>query len=426
VFIGLNLTWAIVTIVVGNLIGALFMAYHSVQGPRLGVPQMIQSRAQFGFLGALLPIAVTILIYLGFAVEGGLVAGDALASWLAISQTLGIVIFNVALMLVALVGHDLIHRASRVISVISVIVFAALFINLVGHVGSVHVHGHDSWQNILLVISIVVAWQVTWAPYVSDYSRYLPVDTPGAATFWTTYLGAVVGGAWAMIIGAFAALLAPAAIDADTIGYLAGRLHAVRPLIIIALLLGLVPAQAEGPLRRVPHRPGRGVGAGARRVDGGGADRLRDRVHDRRHRVGRRGGRSPGDDLREHHAVPALPAGAVDGDQPDRLLPRPSWSVRHPGTVRAPRTVRTHQLAVGAALPDHDRDRDPVRQRHPAGGADRQGAWGCRHRLDHRPDPAVSGLLAAGAGAARARSAARARPQPLDRPTPASLRRAAR
>src|ERR1039458_1710234 len=38
VLIGLSLPWAIFAIVLGNLVGALFMAYHSVQGPRLGVP----------------------------------------------------------------------------------------------------------------------------------------------------------------------------------------------------------------------------------------------------------------------------------------------------------------------------------------------------------------------------------------------------
>ena len=247
IFVGLDLLWTIVTIVVGNLVGALFMAYHSVQGPRLGVPQMIQSRAQFGFAGAALPILVTIGIYLGFAVEGGVLAGDALAGWTGMSQTLGIVIFNVVLGLVALVGHDLIHQAGRVISVISLIVFAVLFVNLVGHVGAVHTASHDTWQNILLAISIFVAWQVTWAPYVSDYSRYLPADTSTAAAFWPTYAGAVIGGVWAMLIGAFAALLAPNAVDADTVGYLAGRLSGVHGLIVLALLLGLVPAQAEGP-----------------------------------------------------------------------------------------------------------------------------------------------------------------------------------
>ncbi|MFF9511534.1 cytosine permease [Streptomyces sp. NPDC014724] len=33
VLIGLDLPWAIFAIVVGNLVGALFMAYHSIQEP---------------------------------------------------------------------------------------------------------------------------------------------------------------------------------------------------------------------------------------------------------------------------------------------------------------------------------------------------------------------------------------------------------
>jgi len=31
-------------IVIGNLVGTIFMALHAAQGPRLGVPQMVQSR----------------------------------------------------------------------------------------------------------------------------------------------------------------------------------------------------------------------------------------------------------------------------------------------------------------------------------------------------------------------------------------------
>ncbi|MGP3939341.1 MULTISPECIES: cytosine permease [Streptomyces] len=40
---------------------------------------MVQSRAQFGFYGALLPSVMVVLMYLGFAVEGSLVAGQAIA-----------------------------------------------------------------------------------------------------------------------------------------------------------------------------------------------------------------------------------------------------------------------------------------------------------------------------------------------------------
>jgi len=65
VVLGLPLIWALVAIVVGNILGGIFMALHSAQGPTLGIPQMIQSRAQFGFYGAILPLVLVILIILG-------------------------------------------------------------------------------------------------------------------------------------------------------------------------------------------------------------------------------------------------------------------------------------------------------------------------------------------------------------------------
>src|SRR5215472_19292065 len=39
VLVGNDLFWAVISIVIGNLVGAVFMAFHSAQGPRLGVPQ---------------------------------------------------------------------------------------------------------------------------------------------------------------------------------------------------------------------------------------------------------------------------------------------------------------------------------------------------------------------------------------------------
>ena len=55
---GLGLFWTIVGLVIGNVIGTIFMAAHSAQGPHLGIPQMIQSLAQFGVFGAALPLIV--------------------------------------------------------------------------------------------------------------------------------------------------------------------------------------------------------------------------------------------------------------------------------------------------------------------------------------------------------------------------------
>ena len=51
VSIGLTFWWALIAITAGTMIGALLIALHATQGPRLGVPQSIQSRGQFGFYG---------------------------------------------------------------------------------------------------------------------------------------------------------------------------------------------------------------------------------------------------------------------------------------------------------------------------------------------------------------------------------------
>jgi hypothetical protein len=42
VSLGLNFIWAGIAIVLGALVGTLVMAFHSAQGPRLSLPQMIQ------------------------------------------------------------------------------------------------------------------------------------------------------------------------------------------------------------------------------------------------------------------------------------------------------------------------------------------------------------------------------------------------
>ena len=40
---GADLGWTIIAGVIGSLLGTLFMALHSSQGPHLGLPQLVQS-----------------------------------------------------------------------------------------------------------------------------------------------------------------------------------------------------------------------------------------------------------------------------------------------------------------------------------------------------------------------------------------------
>jgi purine-cytosine permease-like protein len=58
--LGLSLARSVAAVVLGTCFGTFFMAFHANQGPRMGLPQMIQSRAQFGVRGAILPFAAVV------------------------------------------------------------------------------------------------------------------------------------------------------------------------------------------------------------------------------------------------------------------------------------------------------------------------------------------------------------------------------
>jgi purine-cytosine permease-like protein len=74
--LGSNLIWTAIAIVAGGAFGTFFMAFHSTQGPQLGLPQMIQSRPQFGYVGALLVFVVALISYVGFNAFNQVLAGS--------------------------------------------------------------------------------------------------------------------------------------------------------------------------------------------------------------------------------------------------------------------------------------------------------------------------------------------------------------
>src|SRR5438067_9024443 len=110
---GGNLIWSLIAIVAGALLGTFFMAFHAAQGPQLGLPQMIQSRPQFGYVGALLVWAFAYLQYAGFNVFNTILGGEAMSTTAHGPVKLWVVILTVVALVVALVGYDLIHKAEQ-------------------------------------------------------------------------------------------------------------------------------------------------------------------------------------------------------------------------------------------------------------------------------------------------------------------------
>jgi purine-cytosine permease-like protein len=89
------------------------------------------------------------------------------------------------------------------------------------------------------------SYELTWSIYVSDYSRYLPREVRVRESFWWTYVGAFVGGAWMMLVGTVAAALYPGLDVAAAMKRAAdAAVPGLGPLLLLGSLLGLICVSA--------------------------------------------------------------------------------------------------------------------------------------------------------------------------------------
>ncbi len=243
VAMGGNLVWMAIAVTIGSAFGTFFMAFHSTQGPQLGLPQMIQSRPQFGYVGALLVWGVALVTYVGFNAFNQVLAGDTLDTLYHADKHLTMPLVGVLAAALAIFGYDWIHRVQQVLTAI---LLAGLLVMTVA-VAGVHFPaaqldlGAFRLVPFLTQLFAAAAYQISWSIYVSDYSRYLPRDVGVAASFWWTYLGAFIGGTWTMLVGTVAGAMFPKleltpALRASANAMLPGS---GAPLLLVSLL-GLV------------------------------------------------------------------------------------------------------------------------------------------------------------------------------------------
>ena len=209
VFAGLGLGWTIVAITLGGAIGTVFMAAHSAQGPHLGVPQMIQSRAQFGVLGAALPLVAVVITYTLYTAADGVVVRDTVKALAHVGDDGAIIGFGLITLVIAFVGYELIHRLGATLAVASLLLLLAAFIITATRAHSSAAAG-TPWQSFshgafMLTMTQAAAWSLSFGPYVADYSRYLPSAVSTKRTFWFTACGNFAGATLVMAFGAYLA-----------------------------------------------------------------------------------------------------------------------------------------------------------------------------------------------------------------------------
>ena len=214
VVLGLNLFWAIVAIVVGTGIGSLLTAFHAGQGPRLGVPQMIQSRGQFGFWGTEFLLLASIVLDIGYMALGNVVGGQALNGvYHGVSQPVWIVLLSIPTLILGIFGYRWIHNVQKLFTVLLgiVLIYAAVeaFTYSSGVTAADRGYHLSSFPIFLVTVGIFFMNMLSWAVYVSDYSRYLPRNTSGTRLFGAIFSGNMIGTCLYAILGAYITTLLP-------------------------------------------------------------------------------------------------------------------------------------------------------------------------------------------------------------------------
>ena len=251
VALGGTMLWTGLAVIGGCALGTFFMAFHSTQGPQLGLPQLIQSRPQFGYLGALLVWLVAMVAYIGYNAFNGVLAAQAAHQLLgrqSPTDTSIIVWFSFLALTMATVGYDWIHRLQRWFAYFMLVLLGVF---TVGAFFAIPVPagllspGEFKTIPFLVQFFAAAAYQLSWSIYVSDYSRYLPPNVGVGASFFWTYLGAFIGGVWMMLVGTFAAAINP---HANVTAAMQSAADSLVPgfgwLLLAGALLGLVSISA--------------------------------------------------------------------------------------------------------------------------------------------------------------------------------------
>lgn len=235
----LSIGWSITAILTGNIIGALGAALHASQGPHLGIPQMLQARAQFGYFGGSLLAVIALLMFLGFFASILVVAKDSLQAIIPELPSAVIIPVLAAFgIFIAVVGYDLLQKVMPILSILIAVAVIVSMVMLLTHpvITGPRPDAGFTMEGFFGMLAIGIVWQLAYAPYVSDYSRYLPKTTGPKSAFWATYLGLVLSSVFVMLLG----VLLGAANPDNPLGALAELLGPVG--IVVLAVFGLTAA----------------------------------------------------------------------------------------------------------------------------------------------------------------------------------------
>jgi NCS1 family nucleobase:cation symporter-1 len=244
--LGLDFRAGLLALFCGNVLGALPVGLNATLGPRTGLTQIEISRFSFGRLGTRLPATFNWISAVGWdAVNNvpSVLAIVALGARFGLSLPFwsGLALLVAIQLTASIYGHHVVQLLAKYLCYVLIVVFAITGIVAVTRGGSFAAgHGPVSPAMFLLGVSMIAGFNIGFAPYSSDYTRYLPAGTKPALIFGLSAGGLIASGFSLELCGLLTASrlhdLSPAGVIAG-IGALTGPFG---PVALVAIAVSAV------------------------------------------------------------------------------------------------------------------------------------------------------------------------------------------
>ncbi len=202
-FIGLGWWAGLAAIVIGNVISAAVVGVLAAMGPRSGMAQIPASRLPFGKT-IVVPGVINWLSTIAWdAINAffGAYAIDVLTGG-AIPFPVSLAIVIVCQAALSIVGYEAIHTFEKWAAIGLFVLFAVVTVAAAPKMDFALADGSGaSLGTFVLMTTIAGSFNLAWALYASDYTRYLPSNAPASRVFLWTFLGLGLSAAWLEALG---------------------------------------------------------------------------------------------------------------------------------------------------------------------------------------------------------------------------------
>ncbi|POB11997.1 cytosine permease [Sulfobacillus sp. hq2] len=240
--LGLSIGQTLWAVLLGNLLASTLLALVAQAGTGQGLAQLPLVRSVFGRLGNYVPSFLNTLSATGWYTINTAIGGEAVSRLLQWPLGWSLALLAAAQVALGYLGYGVIVRFERIMAAVQAVLFLLMTVigwHLVAHLPAAR---PASYGPFLLEVAAVASYSFSWAPYASDYGRYLPETTPPRHVFWATFTGSFAATLWVELLGAVAGAMGWGALS--PVAMVSRWMGALTVWALLAIAFGTMTANA--------------------------------------------------------------------------------------------------------------------------------------------------------------------------------------